>query len=175
LYSRVNFQGVGKSLRIAVLSDTHLQGPNQDLIQLQESIFQDQDFVLHCGDLTAYAVWAYLDSHPGFYAVRGNMDMGAWSQDLPEVRLLWLQGLRVGLVHGHFCGTSPESLLQCFEKEPDLVCFGHTHKRYWAEGLRQVKILNPGSFSLPKGSSPGLALLQGQSRKDLHLQWMDLS
>ncbi|MFO8032848.1 MAG: YfcE family phosphodiesterase [Desulfohalobiaceae bacterium] len=161
-------------MRIAVMSDTHLQEPDKNLLQVQETIFQDMDFVLHCGDITSYDVWAYLACHPGFYAVRGNMDMGSWSQDLPGMRLLELQGLRVGLLHGHSTGSSQEALLQCFTQEPDLICFGHTHRRYWAEGPAGVRLLNPGSFSLPKGSSAGFVLLQGQGRTDLHLQWIDL-
>lgn len=162
-------------MRIAVLSDTHLHAPDKDLIHVQESFFQDMDVVLHCGDIFSYDVWAYLNSHPGFYAVRGNMDMGAWSLDMLEIRVLELQGLEVGLVHGHFAGPDQEGLLQCFSHKPDLICFGHTHKRYWAEGQTGVRFLNPGSFSLPKGSNPGFALLQGQSIKDLQLQWVDLA
>ncbi|MFP4212925.1 MAG: metallophosphoesterase family protein [Desulfohalobiaceae bacterium] len=161
-------------MRIVVLSDTHLQEPDQDLIQVQESILEDADAVLHCGDITGYDVWSCLSSHPRFYAVRGNMDMGTWAQELPQIRLLELWGLRVGLMHGHGVQLDQEALLRCFQQEPDLVCFGHTHRRYWAQGPAEVRFLNPGSFSLPKGSRPGFALLQGQSRQNLELQWMDI-
>lgn len=137
-------------------------------------MLQDLDAILHCGDITSYAVWAYLNSHPAFFAVCGNMDCGAWSLELPSYRLLNLQGLCVGLTHGHALDVHSPDLLQHFEQKPDLFCFGHTHSRHWSWGPAGVMLLNPGSFSLPKSGSPGFGLLQVQARDSFQLEWVDL-
>ncbi len=162
-------------MRIAVLSDTHLRTPDSRLIKANDDYLQNVQAVLHCGDITTYTVWAYLNSHPAFYAVCGNMDHGAWSRELPELRKVELQGLRIGLTHGHAADLRSLDLEKYFGQDTDLICFGHTHYRHWSVSASGINLLNPGSFSLPKADSPGFALLELNNNNRLHLEWVNLT
>ena len=154
-------------MRIAVLSDTHMQAPDPVLEEIFENRLSRMEYVLHCGDFTGEAVYAYLNSHPGFFAVRGNMDQAPWAADLPLKRVLRIGGSHIGLLHGFGFGDWRHYAGAVFEPGLDLVCFGHTHQRLWKERPGQPPVLNPGSFSLPRRERAGYAVLTLEKGKVL--------
>jgi len=164
------------SFRIAVLSDTHMTTPSSALLKAFDSHLQHTDALLHCGDVTGEEVWAFLNSHACFVSVVGNMDMGSWTGDLPGETSLRIRGIKVGLLHGHGLGFGrlAHKVAEVFEPDVDLICFGHTHRREWVQDPSGTRILNPGSFSLPKKGPPGYAVVQVDDDLNLRAEWIDL-
>ncbi|MDZ7762013.1 MAG: YfcE family phosphodiesterase [Desulfovermiculus sp.] len=164
-------------MRIAVLSDTHMMKPSQALITAYEQVMQDMDAIVHCGDITGEQVFAFLNSHSFFYAVAGNMDSGQWADTLPRKTTVRLGEFQIGLIHGFGLGFGPlpQKVVSSFDgRELDLVCFGHTHKRLFDPDGYALPILNPGSFTLPKGSPPGFAWVELRTGQPAHVEWVDI-
>lgn len=132
-------------MRIAVLSDTHLNRPNAWLQDLYDRHLADADVLLHCGDFTGPGVLETLQLHPKFYGVCGNCDSWEMAQELPEALIVELDGLRVGLIHGYgFSSPVGRSVGKAFSGRVDLVCYGHTHV-FADEEYGGVRTVNPGS------------------------------
>jgi len=164
-------------VRVALLSDTHMMKPSQALITAYEQVMKDLDAVMHCGDITGEQVFSFLNSHPRFFAVAGNMDSGQWADTLPRKRTVRLGQFQIGLVHGFGLGAGPlaEKVVSSFSgQDLDLVCFGHTHKRLFEPDLYSLPVLNPGSFALPKDSSPGFACVELRPGWQPQVEWIDV-
>jgi hypothetical protein len=164
-------------MQIAVLSDTHLSRVSSPLQRAFEETLCRMDAVLHCGDVTEETVWSYLNSHAAFSSVCGNMDAGRWAAALPRTRLLELGGYVVGLLHGDGLGlgAGPKRLAEIFPRKPDLICLGHSHRRVWVRDDNGVRILNPGSFSLPKDGRAGFALVDLPADGEPGIEWIDVA
>jgi putative phosphoesterase len=136
-------------MRLAVISDTHLPGPDYRFEAVYQRYLEDADVLLHCGDMTGAELYYYLARHKNFLCVRGNCDY--MLADLPATlsRELALPGggtLRVGMAHGW--GERGGVWRRVAETFPGhgLVCYGHTHRRDW--NLRgDAQVLNPGSVA----------------------------
>ena len=88
--------------------------------------------------------------HLEIFAVKGNCDDCLCP--LPPLLMLDDCGKRIMLVHGHNHGVkydSPALTLAAKENGADIVCFGHTHRRYelYENG---VYYFNPGSIRQSK-------------------------
>jgi putative phosphoesterase len=136
-------------MRLAVISDTHLSSPDMAFEAVYDRYLAGADAILHCGDVTGEALVAYLSRHPRFLCVRGNCDH--FLMDLPPTLSRELPNpggapLHVGMAHGW--GERSSVWRRVAELFPDhgLVCYGHTHRRDWAQkgGLH---VLNPGSVA----------------------------
>jgi hypothetical protein len=152
--------------------------PNQALISAYQQEMEEMDAVLHCGDITGEQVYAYLNSHPRFFAVAGNMDSGQWADTLPRKTSVQLGQFRIGMVHGFGLGSGSlvEQVVSSFkDQELDLICFGHTHRRLYEPDAYPVPVLNPGSFSLPKGSPAGLARIELRPGWKPDVKWIDVA
>lgn len=133
-------------MQIGVLSDTHfrtLGGGLQVLEQLLQGPFAGVELILHAGDLGQTQVLdGYLDIP--LLAVRGNTD--APDARLPEQRLLEVEGVRIGLIHGWGPLAGLEKRVrQAFAGTVlDCLIYGHSHYPvcHWHDGLL---LFNPGS------------------------------
>ena len=159
---------------LAVLSDTHLSGPDQHFLTLYERHLASADAVLHCGDMVSSQLYHFLAAHPRFYCVRGNCDHFQLDHDLPAALSLGLElpggkTLRIGMAHGW--GERSSVGLRVAELFPDhdLVCYGHTHRRDWSELPSKGKRLNPGSAL--EGS---LALVEVAADGSMTCRFVDL-
>lgn len=153
------------TMRIAVISDTHLQNAEGWFEKVFVAHLAPADAVLHCGDVTGAPLLHYLMQHPEFYAIAGNMDRYGLDRELPDKRELELDGLRVGLTHGFgFPFPISKHLPQAFSEGLDLICFGHTHvfKDTVVDGVR---ILNPGSMTSPRQGPRSMAMVQAKGRQ----------
>ena len=127
--------------RIGVISDTHGLVRPQALEALRGS-----DLIIHAGDVGAAEVLERLASLAPVVAVRGNVDRGAWADDLPEERTVEAGGARIHVVHN----------LKAMASRPEgcrVVVSGHSH-RPCVQRRDGVIYLNPGSagprrFTLP--------------------------
>jgi putative phosphoesterase len=159
-------------MRLAVISDTHLAGPDEAFCALYERLLAPADALLHCGDMVGAPLYHFLCRHPQFLCVRGNCDHFQLDHDLPVTvsRALSRPGgsLRVGMAHGW--GERSSVWRRVAETFPghDLVCFGHTHRRHWA-GHEGAWLLNPSS--LAEGS---LALVDVAEDGMLSCEFVDL-
>jgi len=141
--------GLGKepSMKIGILSDTHLSKPTEELTQIVQSVFSDVDLILHAGDLVELDILTAVGDKE-VIAVHGNMDSPECKRALPEWRILDLGGFRVGLIHGFGAPLGIEKrLLSRFAGEPlNVLVFGHTHHptNRVADG---ILLFNPGAFA----------------------------
>lgn len=127
--------------RIGVISDTHGLVRPQALGALRGS-----DLIIHAGDVGAPEVLERLRALAPVAAVRGNVDRGAWADELPEERTVEMGGARIHVIHNlKALAAAPEGCR--------LVISGHSHKPS-IQRRDGVIYLNPGSagprrFTLP--------------------------
>jgi predicted phosphodiesterase len=88
-------------------------------------------------------------------AVLGNNDTELTGQ-LPEERLLTVEGLRVALVHDSGARKGREARLRRRFPTAHLVVFGHSHMPVDAEGVDGQRLFNPGSPTETRPAYRGL-------------------
>ncbi|MDP8221986.1 MAG: metallophosphoesterase family protein [Candidatus Lernaella stagnicola] len=152
----------GRTVRIGILSDTHLDGPwnPEPFRRLLSGPFAGVERVLHAGDVGDYD-WLTAVALAGVpvTAVAGNCD----EQDdprLPARRILDIHGYRIGLIHGWGdAARTPHRVARAFAQDDvNAVVFGHTHQPHLATG-GQVTYFNPGSMFWPRNSRESVGLL----------------
>ncbi len=135
-------------MRIAVVSDTHLSGP-EDLPQGLLRTFAEVDLILHAGDLVQLSVLEELQKvGPKVVAVCGNMDPISVKRTLPDRQIIQAEQFRIGLTHGR--GT-PANLMETVKRifkdeQVDCIVYGHSHcpQNEVCEG---ILYFNPGSLT----------------------------
>ncbi|MDR3640658.1 MAG: metallophosphoesterase family protein [Humidesulfovibrio sp.] len=159
-------------MRLAVISDTHLTGPDEHFCSLYDQHLAPADALLHCGDMVGAQLYYYLCQHPRFLCVRGNCDLFILDHEVPQTlsRVLPTPAgeIRVGMAHGWGERSSVWQRVAELFPGHDLVCFGHTHRRHFAQH-QGAHILNPGS--LAEGS---LALLDIADDGAMDCRFVDL-
>jgi putative phosphoesterase len=134
---------LGTTIRIGVISDTH------DLLRPQAIDFlRGSDFIIHAGDICDAMIIDELERIAPVTVVRGNNDMGAWANALPETELVKIGGIFIYVIHDlaqldidpHAAGVK-------------VVVSGHSHQPV-IEHRDGVIFVNPGSagarrFKLP--------------------------
>lgn len=129
--------------RIGLISDTH------GLLRPQVVAFlQGCHHIVHAGDVGAPGILDQLAAIAPVTAVRGNNDIGAWAQALPETALVRIGDMRLYVLH-----DLAELRIAPPPPDADVVVSGHSHKPLVSrrDGLLFV---NPGSvgprrFKLP--------------------------
>lgn len=127
--------------KIGVVSDTHgLFRP--ELSQL----FQGSSMLIHAGDIGNLKTLKMLGSIAPVTAVRGNIDIGSWAEDIPSTRMLRIEGISIYMIH------DLKHLNPSLSKY-DLIISGHSHQPLF-QSLNGITYLNPGSagprrFKLP--------------------------
>ena len=149
-------------MRVGLLSDTHLEGPDRCLTRLLAGELADAEVLLHAGDHVGDRVIDYLehDQPRPYLGVAGNMDLGVRGRALPALRTVELGGVAVGLVHGWGPprGLERRALEAFTPEQARVVVFGHSHLPL----ARQVGgrwVVNPGSAFHPRGGAGSVALL----------------
>ena len=134
-------------MRIGVISDTH--GHFDPALR---EIFAGVDHILHAGDIGLPWLILELEDIAPVTAVLGNTDSGI---NYKETELIQL-GSRKFLVHHVVDVEKPSEKVKrrIIRENPDVVVFGHTHKRF-CENIGNTLYLNPGyagkqRFDLPR-------------------------
>lgn len=147
---------------IGVVADTH-RAPGSEADGLPPALLDGLAgtvAILHAGDIAAAWVLETLGRIAPVHAVGGNAD--APGLRLPGRLLLTLQGVRVGLTHGHLGvgATTEERARRAFPEAPLVVVFGHSHRPLVRAVPGGPLLVNPGSPTQPRGRPPTFALLQ---------------
>jgi len=133
---------------IGVISDTHGHVPPG----LQRA-FEKVDLIIHAGDIGDEKVLDKLSKIAAVVAVRGNMDFGKWTRQLPETEIVEIGQIVLYVLHiEHRLDVDPN------KAGFKAIISGHTHRPdvYEQSG---VTFLNPGSASYPKFGNPASAAL----------------
>lgn len=109
--------------KIWVISDTHLRS-GQNLPASFTSQVNREDVIIHLGDFISLDVAQYLESLAGLEAVSGNWDSHAIKDIFPSRKIIDLDGLRIGLIHGR---GAPSATLNMVRKESE---GGENSRRY---------------------------------------------
>ena len=163
---------------LGVISDTHIPDRAPQLNPRALEVFRQAGVVriLHAGDIMVQSVLDELATVAPVQAVCGNRDV--WNlKHLPAQLELELEGVRIGLTHGH--GSLGDYIFEKFDltfngrkvgrylrrvaaafPQAQVVVFGHLH----VAGILHVEgklLLNPGSAScpFPRSLKPSVALL----------------
>ena len=151
--------------KILIVSDSHGKTEN-----VKKAIEREKpDMLIHLGDIEddPEKVRRWLEGKPAVF-VQGNCDRYG-HDDLKKVAIFDLNGHKFFCTHGHMQGVSygPQNLMYtALENGCDIAMFGHTHvpfdEEYPApvetlekteEAAGSIRIMNPGSISLPRGGS----------------------
>jgi uncharacterized protein len=130
-------------MRIGIISDTHgLLRPEA------ERALQGVGMIIHAGDVGDPEILARLKQIAPVFAVRGNVDTGAWARELPNTTVVEADGTSFYVLH-----NLGELDLRPEAAKFNFVVSGHTHEAKQAE-REGVLYLNPGSagprrFHLP--------------------------
>ena len=138
------------SYLVGIISDTHGRLP-----QSVARAFKKADLIIHAGDIGDPNIIADLANIAPTKAVRGNMDMGAWTDRLGKNETITIQDKRLYVIHD----------VQDLDRKRDanaydVVIYGHTH-RPQVDKQQGVLYVNPGSAVQPRyGYPPSVALLE---------------
>jgi len=139
-------------MKIGVISDTH-----GFLDPTVETIFAGVNHILHAGDIGDPIIPLELGFIAPTTTVIGNNDPG---MSFPETDVITLGGKKF-LVHHIVNPYSPSERLapRLKRDRPDVVVFGHTHKRF-CETVNGVMYFNPGySGRMKHGTDRSVAIL----------------
>ena len=129
--------------RVGLISDTHgLLRPDAKLALAGCSQ------IIHGGDVGDPFILKELEEIAPVTAVRGNIDYGCWADELPEVVIVEIEGVKIGVIHNLALLDSYPDLAQA-----NVILYGHSHKPS-IEQRDGVLYVNPGSagprrFHLP--------------------------
>lgn len=163
--------------KVMILSDSHGKSQN-----IKSAIDREiPDMLIHLGDVEddTEMIRGWLDdaarkynaesesdaeSHsrislpvPAVF-IQGNCDT-YYGDNLKKIAVFELRGHRFFCTHGHRQGVSqgPQNLMySAVENDCDIALYGHTHVPFddtFESFGSEVRIINPGSISLPRGGS----------------------
>ncbi len=150
------------SLKIGLVSDTHIPEAMDHLWPQVYEAFDGVDYIFHGGDIHEFWVLDTLQKLAPVYAARGNGEDGSGGRpvqpDDPRVREAWsleMESLTVGLTHYIPTEERPPYLTiarwveRYFpDKRPDVIVYGDTHTEA-IEVVDGILCVNPGSPTYP--------------------------
>ncbi len=146
-------------MKIIVISDTHGRSERIDAVIKRHRSY---DMLLFLGDgLKDF----FGKEHLGAITVRGNCDsFFASSQAVPTERLVYADGFKILMMHGHEFGVKASferAAAHAVKEGADVLLYGHTHipiERYYPAGSefcgvraeKPLYVFNPGSLGQPR-------------------------
>jgi uncharacterized protein len=136
--------------RVGVISDTHGLLRPEALAALH-----GVELILHAGDVGHPEVLTGLEGVAPVLAVRGNVDRGAWANELPETRLTQVGDAWIYMLHDL-------SRLDVAPSSGGIACVVSGHSHHAALTTKEgVLYLNPGAASHRRFTLPvTVALLE---------------
>ncbi|MBD2846764.1 metallophosphoesterase [Paenibacillus sp. IB182496] len=132
-------------MRIVVVSDTHMPRMAKALPGPLLRELRSADHILHAGDWCSMEVYEQLSAFAPVTGVAGNNDGSALVRRLGYRQVLQVEGLSVGLVHGHGRVAAWQQALDTFKGERlDAIVFGHSHVPLHKDAGGTL-LFNPGS------------------------------
>lgn len=134
------------TIKIGVISDTHIPFRARQLPAEVLQAFRDVDHIIHAGDITSLEVLEVLKRYAPVTAVSGNVDPPEVRELLRTREIITLKGYRIGITHGQ--GTTGRTLdraVKCFDGDHvDCIVFGHSHIPF-CDYVKGILLFNPGS------------------------------
>jgi len=140
-----------------IISDIHNRTTALDEVQKRQ--VRRPDALLFCGD--GLRSLSYLSENVNLFAVGGNWDSfrrltypSGFTEDVPDERVINLDGKRILMMHGHTRGVKyslTSAIYAAREVDADALIFGHTHTRehFRIDGNpaeKALEVFNPGSL-----------------------------
>jgi putative phosphoesterase len=160
------------SLRIGLISDTHIPEARAELWPQVFSVFADVDLILHGGDIHDLVVLDQLAELAPLFSARGNGEDGSAGRpvaaDDPRLRYSWLldlAGVRVGLTHDLPMPEHPPHLTvdrwkdrRFGTRDIDVIIYGDSHVER-IDVVGDTLCVNPGSPTYPHNLNTQLGTL----------------
>ncbi|HIA53957.1 MAG TPA: metallophosphoesterase [Candidatus Melainabacteria bacterium] len=130
-----------RSLKIAVLADTHIPKKARELPVRALEIIRQSDLLIHAGDILTEDFLEYLREMIPLHAVLGNNDIGV---NLPETLQIEVERVKLAIIHDSGKSNGRARRLKRLFPDADAVVFGHSHIpiNSFEEG---ILLFNPGS------------------------------
>lgn len=151
-------------MKVGLISDTH-----DFLDPAIPEYFSGADHILHAGDIGREAILGELEGIAPVTAVMGNTDNFSTATRMEVVTL----GRRKFLVHHD---VNPHALteelkLRIARERPDVVVFGHTHRRF-NKTIDDVLYVNPGYAGKPKLNTVRSVAILHCGEKELSVEFI---
>jgi putative phosphoesterase len=139
---------VKTKMKIVVLADIHIHNKFEKIPKKVFNSLKSADMIFIVGDLVDLCVLDFFKSYSPIYAVCGNMDSIEVVKVLPSKRIIKVENVNIGLIHGSGNpATLPERVRKEFEKDNvNAIVFGHSHCSY-NKTVNGVLLFNPGSLT----------------------------
>ena len=143
-----------KSMRIGLISDTHIPLDAKRLPPQVEDVFKGVDLILHAGDIYIPRVLDELGKIAPVLSARGNGDSESLKDDrIQGSHVLDVARLRLGITHIIYYPETTffpldKAMSEKFGGRMDIVVFGDTHVPL-VQRHNGILMVNPGSPTLP--------------------------
>ncbi len=143
-------------MRIGLISDTHIPVDAKALPEQLSKAFHDVDLILHAGDVYAPSVLEELGTIAPLLAAKGDDDYDDVLSDerMKREHILTVEGITIWLFHEYRKeswindGKLYKKSGRRFEKNPDVIVYGHTHKPALLN-YGSILAVTPGSATFP--------------------------
>jgi len=160
---------------IGLVSDTHFPRFGCALPRVLEDGLRSAQVsrILHMGDFTDALAIGLFEAIAPLDAVAGNNDPEEIWIRYGRQKIVTVEGVRIGLVHGDVGrGNAHDNALRAFAEQPvDVILYGHSHRPV-IEKRGDLLIVNPGSPTdrrmMPTFSYAILTLGAGNPSIELH-------
>jgi len=132
-----------KTIKMGVISDTHLTDYDEKMRKCVTEHFGDVDMILHAGDLVDLRVLGIFQGKE-VKAVSGNMDNIYVKEKYPAHLLFEIKGFKFLLIHGWGSPSGIEEKISAGFQNVDCIVYGHTHKPA-NHKKDNILFFNPGS------------------------------
>ena len=153
-------------MKIGVISDTH-----NFLDPKIHELFAGVGHILHAGDIGNATIISELELIAPVTAVYGNNDMNLPFRETEIIELAARKFLVHHIINPHAPG---ERVLERIARElPDMIVFGHTHKRF-CETIGEILFFNPGYSGKPKLNLERSAAILHCDEKEIRAEFLPL-
>ena len=153
----------GNSFIVGIISDTHGLISDSAVIALAGS-----KLIIHAGDIGDPAIIEKLKIIAPVFPVKGNMDKGIWTREIPDSEIVDDGAVSLYILHD----------ISRIDLDPaasgfSAVIFGHTHRPF-IERQNGVLFINPGSATRPRNNYPPSVVLLKVTDRFLEAQLVTL-
>jgi putative phosphoesterase len=133
-------------MKVVILSDTHIPKRAKQLPEALKKGLQEAGLILHAGDWQTPDVYEVLRKYAPVEGVAGNVDGEEIISLFGRKKIVAVENIRIGLVHGDGVHkTTEKRVYEAFaEENVDVIVFGHSHIPLMKELGGRI-LFNPGS------------------------------
>ena len=134
------------SLRLLLVSDTHVPKRARALPDQVWAAVDEADVVFHAGDWVSAGLLDEFERRcRRLVGVYGNNDGDDLRQRLPETASVSLNGVHFSMIHETGTAKGREERCEALFPDTDVLVFGHSHIPWDTTSAGGLRLLNPGS------------------------------